>query len=63
MIHLIDPTTPATMAASAAMIAFDRTFLGRQTSAWLARILAAAERREGPGSAGTISSRNVSEPR
>jgi hypothetical protein len=60
MTHLIDLTTPATMAASVAITAFDRIFLGYQTSAWLAGIFAAVERREGPGTAGTISSRNVS---
>ncbi len=63
MTHLIDPVTPTTMAASVAVAAFDRIFLGRQTSAWLASVLAAAERSEGPGADGTISSRNVSEPR
>ena len=63
MTHLIDPMRPATMAASVAVAAFDRIFLGRQTSAWLASVLAGAESREGPRADGTISSRNVSEPR
>ncbi len=60
MTHLIDPATPATMAANIAVATFDRIFREHQMSTWLAGIFAAVERREGPNVAETLSSRNVS---
>jgi hypothetical protein len=62
MTHLIDPTEPATLAASVAMTKFDRIVLGRQTSAWLASILAAVDRLERPQAVKTIASCDVAEP-